>query len=302
MSSACCSPRPIGQAELLAFIDHIRRCTRHDPAGVRPWLIEGRVAGYVGREAVALLSERRELFVPDASGRLGLMPDRYETRTQALAEAAAALKKAGLVKRLTGEMYPVETGGEPMAELDRGAVAALGVRAFGVHVNGVVERKDGLHLWIGRRSPTKETFPNELDNIVAGGQPIKLSLEENVVKECEEEASIPADLARSAKPAGAVTYAMDTEPDMVDQGLRRDVLYCYDLVLPESFTPKPNDGEIAEYRLMPIADAAAIVERGFEFKFNCALVVIDLLIRRGWLKPTHPEYLDLVRGLRSPTL
>jgi hypothetical protein len=95
---------------------------------------------------------------------------------------------------------------------------------------------------------------------------------------------------------------MDTEPEMVDQGLRRDVAYCYDLVLPEDFIPKPNDGEIAGYRLVPIEEAARIVEQGFEYKFNCALVVIDLLIRRGVIKPDHPDYLELVRGLRSPTL
>jgi 8-oxo-dGTP pyrophosphatase MutT (NUDIX family) len=286
----------------VSFFDHIRRCTRHEPAKFRPWLIEGRIAGYLPLAAAEQLSRLRPLFVPDAAGRLGLMPDRYESRSQALAEAAAALKAMGLVKRLTGEMYPVETGGKALAEVDRGAVPALGVRAFGVHVNGVVEREDGLHLWIGHRSPSKETFPNELDNIVAGGQPAHLSLAENVVKECGEEASIPADLARRARPVGAISYAMDTEPAMVDQGIRRDVLFCYDLDLPADFTPKPNDGEIARYRLVPFAEAARIVETGFDYKFNCALVVIDLLIRRGWLKPDHPDYLAIVRGLRSDTL
>ena len=86
------------------------------------------------------------------------------------------------------------------------------------------------------------------------------------------------------------------------QGLRRDVLYCYDLDMPADFTPTPGDGETAEYRLLPIAEVARIVERGFEFKFNCALVVIDLLIRRGVLTPDRADYLDLVRGLRSDTL
>ncbi len=302
MSSGCCSAARTGPPEPLAFLDHIRRCTRHDAAKFRPWLIDGRIAGYLPQAVAALVGGFRHIFVPDAAGRLGLVPDRYETRTAALAEAAKALRAAGLVKRLTGEMYPVETGDKPLAEIDRGAVAALGVRAFGVHLNGVVEKPEGLHLWIGRRSPTKETFPDELDNIVAGGQPVGLTLEANVLKECEEEASIPAAVAGRAQPVGAISYAMDTEPAMVDQGLRRDVLYCYDLALPADFTPKPGDGEIAEFTLLPIAEVARIVERGFEFKFNCALVVIDFLVRRGFLTPDRADYLALVRGLRSDTL
>ena len=39
-------------------------------------------------------------------------------------------------------------------------------------------------------------------------QPHGLSCAENVVKECEEEASIPEALALRARPAGAVSYSM----------------------------------------------------------------------------------------------
>lgn len=38
-------------------------------------------------------------------------------------------------------------------------------------------------------------------------QPAGLSCVDNVVKECEEEASIPADLARTARSVGVVSYA-----------------------------------------------------------------------------------------------
>jgi hypothetical protein len=37
-----------------------------------------------------------------------------------------------------------------------------------------------------------------------------------------------------------------------------------------------------------------------DFKFNCALVVIDFLIRHGVVAPDdEPDYLTLVRGLRT---
>ena len=42
------------------------------------------------------------------------------------------------------------------------------------------------------------------DHIVAGGQPHGISPFDNVIKECEEEASIPLELAQLAKSVGAV--------------------------------------------------------------------------------------------------
>lgn len=59
------------------------------------------------------------------------------------------------------------------------------------------------------------------------------------MKECGEEASIPEPLARAARPAGMITYMTNME-----QGLKPDVLFCYDLKLPADFVPKPADGEV----------------------------------------------------------
>ena len=41
-----------------------------------------------------------------------------------------------------------------------------------------------------------------LDHIVAGGLPYGITHMDNVIKECEEEASIPEDLARLSKATG----------------------------------------------------------------------------------------------------
>lgn len=70
-------------------------------------------------------------------------------------------------------------------------------------------------------------------------QPFGISCIDNVVKECGEEASIPEELARQARPVGLVSYMY-----MMEQGLKPDVLFCYDLKLPADFVPKPLDGEV----------------------------------------------------------
>jgi len=43
----------------------------------------------------------------------------------------------------------------------------LGVKQYGVHMNGYVKTKDGEYkLWIAKRSLTKATYPGMLDNMV----------------------------------------------------------------------------------------------------------------------------------------
>jgi hypothetical protein len=93
-----------------------------------------------------------------------------------------------------------------------------------------------------------------------------------------------------------IGYAMAAEDG--GPGLHRDVLHCFDLELPDDFRPTPVDGEMAEFLLLPAAEVRAIVEDGRRFKFNCALVVIDFLIRHGLVGPDHPDYAEICRGLR----
>ncbi|WP_161790519.1 NUDIX hydrolase, partial [Inquilinus limosus] len=189
-----------------------------------------------------------------------------------------------------------EWGAPLLATVDRGAAVALGIKSFGIHLNGVVEAADGPLLWVAKRAADRALAPGKLDNLVAGGQPAGLSLVENLVKECAEEAAIPAGLARQAVPAGAITYMMDTA-----EGLRRDTLFVYDLALTPDFTPRNTDGEVESFARRPLAAVLDQLRDTEDFKFNVALVIIDLAIRRGVVGPEEPDYLALCRGLREPT-
>ena len=64
--------------------------------------------------------------------------------------------------------------GPVLATLDRGAIPAFGVMAQGVHLNGLVRRADGLHVWVGVRATDKAVAPGQLDHVVAGGIPAGL--------------------------------------------------------------------------------------------------------------------------------
>ena len=52
--------------------------------------------------------------------------------------------------------------------IERSLCKFLGIETYGVHVNCFTRKKDGIYIWVGRRSPNKSTFPNKIDQCVAG--------------------------------------------------------------------------------------------------------------------------------------
>lgn len=279
----------------MSYLDRIRACNNHDPRGFVPWLVGDNAVGHVRHAFAQRLAGFPQVFqVDDRAVRLAPKLKDFAERSDAIAEVAAALAREGAVPALRGEAYPVAAAftAPPLLQLDRAAVPAFGVRAYGVHLNGFVRDGERILMWIGRRAKDKATYPGMLDNMVAGGQPIGIGLMDNLVKECAEEAAVPEALARRARPVGAISYVHESE-----DGLKPDVQFCFDLELPADFRPQNADGEIAEFYLWPIEKAAEVVAGTADFKFNCNLVIIDFLVRHGLLAPDHPDYLEIVRGL-----
>jgi 8-oxo-dGTP pyrophosphatase MutT (NUDIX family) len=138
----------------------------------------------------------------------------------------------------------------------------------------LVHRAGGLHVWIARRARNKLLDPGKLDHITAGGVPSGLTPEQTLVKEAAEEAAIPEALASQARRVATISYAMERP-----EGLRRDLLYCYDLALPEDFVPRAADGEVESFELWPIERVFETVRDTDDFKFNVNLVLIDLFER-----------------------
>lgn len=266
---------------------HFDACNRHDPGSFVPFVIGGKTYGHIKRALSRDLLSLSHIFAPQGEG-IALNDNLrdFTARSEALAEACG--KIAAATKRtIRGEMYPIlhNWGDEPLAQLDRSAVPWFGVHAYGVHINGFVRKQDGIHMWVGERSSSKLAHPGKLDNIVGGGQPIGLTIEENLYKEASEEADIPPALMRQAKPVRTISYRLDRS-----DGMRNDTLFVYDLELPEDFMPRNTDGEVSAFYLMPMPEVAALVYNTDRFKFNCNLVIIDFLMRHGQIDPEHPEH------------
>lgn len=262
-----------------ALMRHIEACNNiPSPAGLIPFRMGSAQVGWISPDLAQALVFRPRDFHFDGNG--VALAGRLRSpgaRSEALAQVAPALAAGGFL-RLRGELFDIrETSAGPvLGTLDRGALPAFGVMSQGVHVNGLVRRPDGLHLWVGIRSRDKAVAPGQLDNVVAGGIPAGLTAEECLVKEAAEEACLPPGLAATARRAGRVSYVMRNA-----EGLRRDVLHCYDLELPEGVVPRPGDDEVERFELWPAARVLEAVRATDSVKFNVNLVLIDLFLREG---------------------
>jgi len=280
----------------MSFLDHIALCNTHDLSNYVSLVVDGDAVGHIRKDNLAHLDRFPDVFVrSDQSVSLAPNIETYEDRTAAVDMVVRALFEDGVLTGWRGEPYPVggQWGGPHAFEVERAAAPFFGARAYGVHINGYVRKENGLHMWIARRADDRPVCPGQFDNMIAGGQPVTLSLKENVIKEAGEEAGVPPDLAATALPTGAITYCAES-----DIGLKPDIMFCWDLELPADFTPVNADGEIAEFRLLPAAEVMEIVDTTFDFKFNCNLVIVDFCIRHGILPPEHPDYETILKGLR----
>ncbi|GAA5804673.1 hypothetical protein HPULCUR_010176 [Helicostylum pulchrum] len=202
------------------------------------------------------------------------------------------------------ELYPVY-GDDSQPDniafvIERASAALFGISTFGVHLNAYTRENGQILVWIARRALTKPTWPGLLDNCVAGGISYTYSVKDTIVKECEEEASIPFEVANKARSVNVISYFTYSSG-----GLQPETEYIYDLKLPQDFKPKPRDGEVDCFYLWPL-DKVKETLLNNEWKPNCALVMIDFMIRHSFVTPDEEsDFIDisyrLHRRLEFPT-
>jgi 8-oxo-dGTP pyrophosphatase MutT (NUDIX family) len=213
------------------------------------------------------------------------------------------LRERGVLNGWRNELVDVSNGFgvSPSFSIERCAYPLLGLTGYGVHLNGFVEDSTapgGIKLWVATRSKNKQTWPGLRDHLAAGQISAGNSPLETLVKECEEEAGISRVLAQRAISTGAVSYRGIDELGR----LSRDVLFCYDLLLPSDFQPVPVDGEVECFELWDLEKVCRLLEgseSGPRFKPNVAIVILDFLVRRGFIAPESPGYLKLMLSFRD---
>ncbi|MEY3220663.1 MAG: hypothetical protein RIT27_2020 [Pseudomonadota bacterium] len=271
-------------------------CNDYQKEDFISFIVDNELLGAINKKYLNLFENEKQVFTFE-KGILTLKPQTFEDRTFEIEKVMQKWFQMGIFKHWKNEPYRVsrDFNAEPKFLIERAAASLLGIQKYGVHLNGFVKDNNEIKMWIGRRSAMSGLFPNKLDQIVAGGLGAGFTPLETLIKECEEEANISKQLAQQAKPVGMITYCM-TSP----QGnLNRDALFIYDLELPLDFIPENTDGETQIFYLWDLEKVLELVENTDEFKLNCNLVIIDFLIRHGFLTPEKIPYDALIQGLHG---
>lgn len=232
-------------------------------------------------------------------------------RTATVAKLAAHLRQHERFKLLKGwrdELWPVYgRNGDLLFSMERGAMGLLGTVRYGVHMTAFVRdptAPHGINLWVPKRASDKSTFPGMLDNTVAGGLMTDEDPFECIIREADEEASLPDSLVRdNAREVGTVTYIYVTDEKNVGEAdfIYPECQWVYDLELSSHTIPKPKDGEVEEFRLCDVDQVKQDLAEG-NFKDNCALVMLDFFSRHGILTQDNEPELNAIQRRMHRTL
>ena len=222
---------------------------------------------------VATVLIRNGLFV-DNGARLELKGccEQMSGLTATLEKVRDALWSEGLIVEHRNEVMDVlyHCNAEPIATIDRSALRILGLWATKVHVNGVIKTSENSNaeIWLSQRSDTANAAPGHWDTLVAGGKASNISALETAVKEGWEEAGITTELMSDLMQRGR-TPCIYFSP----QGMHRELLVSYDLVLPCDFEPICNDDEVQDFRRVDARTLTPSDGKTLPIKFSSKMVL-----------------------------
>jgi 8-oxo-dGTP pyrophosphatase MutT (NUDIX family) len=278
----------------------LRAARSFEPQGYLPMFLGGQSIGWIRRALAVRLLAWPDLFEVSEK-RIQLRPAEEAALSAAFAQVAQALARDGIVRGWRGETYAIRpcdggnAGGAALFHLERAAVRFFGLTSSAAHLNGFFLRDGKPTIWIARRAAMKATDPGMLDNLVAGGVPSGEDAWRTLLRECGEEAGIPAALAAAAQAAGTLQICREAP-----EGLNSEILHVYDLALPADFAPRNVDGEVSEFQPL---DARRLIERmaGGEMTVAAGLVTADFALRHGMLQDEKGKVRAAIEACRVIT-
>lgn len=245
----------------------------------------------------------------------------FEKRTAALDNVTTQLLSLGVISHKHSDMYPVSSFSEQtrfedsphnLALVNRSTAPYLGIDSIGVHLHCYVcqrEKGDNKRLiegvWLAKRASTKSHHPNLWDPTVAGGQPVHLSLYENVIKEAQEEAGVPSEWLRldgsRTSQYGTVFTDHTDDPVTVTTAkpdgtcLKRSIYYSFDLEVPRDWSPISVDGEVSEFKLYSVKELEEELRYGNSLRPAMRSVLLDFMMRHDVWKESSQIDLDVLR-------
>jgi len=273
--------------------------------------------GYIHRENVQLLKsvflkEYRPFSFQNATlesneDLLGeivvLTGSNFEERTNMIGPAVKLMHNMNILKYWRSELYPVVEWNKqqnrlsPEFIMERAASNFFGIGKFCIHVNGYRRNEMGQisHIWIATRAPTKHTYPNAKDTLVAGGVPYGHKLRETAIRECHEEAHLQESFVeKNLISSGCVGIAVNS-----GKMLDRETIFEFDIEIPPNVIPEPLDGEVSGFQLVRTQTVLQMIATPSVFMPGAGISTLNFFIRKGLFDVEDENYYNLVTLLST---
>lgn len=279
-----------------SLLHPLRAAREFEPRRYLSMALDGRTIGWILRDEAGRLRRWPAVFEV-WEGNVSLKPTGESALSAAFAQVAQTLADEGVIRGWRDETYAIRAGGSAtvLFHLERAAMRFFGLTSSAAHLNGFFLQNEKPTIWIARRSATKSIDPGMLDNLVAGGVPSGEGPWQTLLRECGEEAGIPAELARAARAAGVLHLCRD-----IAEGLHSEILHVHDLALPADFAPRNTDGEVSEFHSLDARGLLERIERG-EMTVAAALVTLDFVLRQGVMRDDDGKLEAALDACRVPT-
>ena len=156
--------------------------------------------------------------------------------------------------------------------IKRNFLSVFGFPSYGVHCNIWSKHKDKFIIYFAKRATKLSNFPGFADNTVAGGQPINLSIFDNLKKEAYEEAGITYKYLKKIKRGNTVSYFHNNNNKFISA-----VIFNYHLNKVDDLKLKNIDGEVDNFFSLTLENIYKLLERN-QLKPNCIIPILDFIL------------------------
>lgn len=189
----------------------------------------------------------------------------------AFACIAEWLRAQGLASAWRNELLSVcDASGAPVGTIERAAVRPLGIATHAVHLVGWAEQGG---VWVQQRALDKATDPGQWDTLMGGLMSADEGIADTLARETWEEAGLRVDELRELVAGSRLTVRRP-----LIEGYMVEHIHVHEAVIPAQLTPLNQDGEVAAFERLSIADLRKRLRAGL-FTLEAALILADALSR-----------------------
>ena len=176
--------------------------------------------------------------------------------------------------------------------IKRSFLSLFGFPSYGVHCNVWRKHKDKFIIYFAKRSEKLKSFPGYIDNTVAGGQPINLSILENLKKEAYEEAGISRKYLKKVQRGNIVSYFHNNNNNFISA-----VIFNYHLNKIDELELKNIDGEVESFFSLTLENIYKLIEKNL-LKPNCIIPILDFILLNDYDFLSKGTILEIKKILR----